>query len=78
MPLAGRVAGVNVSGVASGPAGSTRVVIRGNKTLAGNNQPLYVIDGVPMDNSGFGQAESGEAVTKVTECPALTPMILPP
>lgn len=54
--LAGRVAGVNVSGIASGPAGSTRVVIRGNKSLAGNNQPLYVIDGVPMDNSGFGQA----------------------
>ncbi len=54
--LAGRVAGVNVSGVASGPAGSTRVIIRGNKSLQGNNQPLYVIDGIPMDNSGFGQA----------------------
>lgn len=54
--LAGRVAGVNVSNIASGPAGSTRVIIRGNKSLQGNNQPLYVVDGVPMDNSGFGQA----------------------
>ncbi len=54
--LAGRVAGVNVSNIASGPAGSSRVIIRGNKSLQGNNQPLYVIDGVPMDNSGFGQA----------------------
>ncbi|QHT66770.1 SusC/RagA family TonB-linked outer membrane protein [Rhodocytophaga rosea] len=54
--LAGRVAGVNVSGVASGPAGSSRVVIRGNKSLQGQNQPLYVIDGIPMDNSNFGQA----------------------
>jgi len=54
--LAGRVAGVNVSKIASGPGGSSRVIIRGNKSLAGNNQPLYVIDGVPMDNSGFGQA----------------------
>ncbi len=54
--LTGRVAGVNVSKVSSGPGGSSRVIIRGNKSLAGNNQPLYVIDGVPMDNSGFGQA----------------------
>ena len=54
--LAGKVAGVNVSNIASGPAGSSRVIIRGNVSLAGNNQPLYVIDGVPMDNSGFGQA----------------------
>lgn len=54
--LAGRVAGVNVSKTASGPAGSSRVVIRGNKSLQGGNQPLYVVDGVPMDNSNFGQA----------------------
>ncbi|HLT79979.1 MAG TPA: SusC/RagA family TonB-linked outer membrane protein [Cyclobacteriaceae bacterium] len=53
--LSGRVAGVNVSKASSGPAGSSRVVIRGNKSLAGGN-PLYVIDGIPMDNSGFGQA----------------------
>lgn len=54
--LSGRIAGVNVSKVASGPAGSTRIVIRGNKTLGGQNQPLYVVDGMPIDNSGFGQA----------------------
>jgi len=54
--LAGKVAGVNVSNIASGPAGSSRVVIRGNVSLAGNNQPLYVVDGIPIDNSGFGQA----------------------
>ncbi len=54
--LAGRVAGVNVNRPSSGPAGSTRIIIRGNKTLGGQNQPLYVVDGVPIDNSGFGQA----------------------
>src|SRR6185503_1605364 len=55
--LAGRVAGVNVTKIASGPSGSSRVVIRGAKTLgSNNNQPLYVVDGVPMDNSNFGQA----------------------
>jgi TonB-linked SusC/RagA family outer membrane protein len=54
--LAGRVAGVNVTNVASGPAGSSRVIIRGNTSLQGNNQPLYVVDGIPMDNNNFGQA----------------------
>ncbi len=54
--LTGKVAGVNVSSVASGPAGSSRVIIRGNTSLGGNNQPLYVVDGVPLDNSGFGQS----------------------
>lgn len=55
--LAGRVAGVNVTKIASGPGGSSRVVIRGAKTLgSSSNQPLYVIDGVPIDNTNFGQA----------------------
>ncbi|HEX8038144.1 MAG TPA: SusC/RagA family TonB-linked outer membrane protein [Chryseosolibacter sp.] len=55
--LEGRVAGVNVTKIASGPAGSSRVVIRGAKTLGSNlNQPLYVVDGIPMDNTNFGQA----------------------
>jgi TonB-linked SusC/RagA family outer membrane protein len=53
--IQGRVAGVNVSKASSGPAGSSRVVIRGNKSIGGSNQPLYVIDGIPMDNSQFGQ-----------------------
>ncbi len=54
--LAGRIAGVNVTAPATGAAGSSRVIIRGNKTLGGANQPLYVIDGVPMDNSQNGTA----------------------
>lgn len=54
--LAGKVAGVNVSKPASGVSGSSRIIIRGNGSLNGGNQPLYVIDGVPMDNSNYGQA----------------------
>lgn len=54
--LAGRVAGVNVSSPATGAGGSTRVVIRGNSSIGGNNQPLYVVDGVPIDNSNLGSA----------------------
>jgi TonB-linked SusC/RagA family outer membrane protein len=54
--LTGKVAGVSVANNASGPGGSSRVVIRGNSSLTGNNQPLYVIDGVPFDNSNQGSA----------------------
>ena len=54
--LAGRVAGLVVQETAGGASGSTRVMLRGNTEITGNNQPLYVIDGVPLDNTGYGQA----------------------
>lgn len=54
--LSGRVAGVVITSASSGPAGGTRVIIRGNNSISGNNQPLYIVDGVPIDNSGFGSA----------------------
>ncbi|MFW5482501.1 MAG: SusC/RagA family TonB-linked outer membrane protein [Prevotella sp.] len=54
--LSGKVAGVSVAGNATGSTGSSRVVIRGNASLTGNNQPLYVIDGVPFDNTNQGSA----------------------
>src|SRR5690606_19089225 len=58
--LAGKVAGVVVSKTTSGPGGGTRVVIRGNNSIMGNNQPLYVVDGVPIDNSALAPAGAGE------------------
>ncbi|MEX0359526.1 MAG: SusC/RagA family TonB-linked outer membrane protein [Allomuricauda sp.] len=58
--LAGKVAGVVVSKSTSGVGGGTRVVIRGNNSLNGNNQPLYVVDGIPIDNSTLGTAGAGE------------------
>ncbi len=54
--LAGKVAGVDITQTSAGPSGSKRVVIRGISELEGANQPLYVIDGVPVDNSSIGQA----------------------
>lgn len=54
--LAGKVAGVNVASAATGAGGSTRVVIRGNSSLTGNNQPLFVVDGMPIDNTQLGSA----------------------
>lgn len=54
--LSGKVAGVNVSTTSTGAAGSSRVVIRGNNSLSGTNQPLYVVDGIPIDNTNLGSA----------------------
>ncbi|WP_456376306.1 SusC/RagA family TonB-linked outer membrane protein [Lutibacter sp.] len=54
--LQGRVAGVNISTGSTGAAGSSRVIIRGASSLTGDNQPLYVIDGIPMINNTKGSA----------------------
>lgn len=54
--MAGRVAGLVVSQTAGGPSGSSRVILRGSTEMTGNNQPLYVVDGVPLDNTNFGSA----------------------
>jgi len=69
--IQGRVAGVNVTNAGTGPAGSSRVIIRGNKSIGGGNQPLYVVDGIPMDNSQFGRAgvwggvDQGDGMTSI-------------
>ena len=54
--MAGRVPGLVVSPTAGGVAGSTRIILRGATEMTGNNQPLYVVDGVPLDNTNFGAA----------------------
>lgn len=54
--MAGRVPGLVVSQTAGGASGSTRVILRGSTEMTGNNQPLYVIDGVPLDNTNYGSA----------------------
>lgn len=54
--LAGKVAGLVIQNTAGGASGSTRVLLRGNTEMTGNNQPLYVVDGVPLDNTNFASA----------------------
>jgi TonB-linked SusC/RagA family outer membrane protein len=49
--LEGRVAGVNVTGGSNSVGGSSKIVIRGETSLAGDNQPLFVVDGIPISNS---------------------------
>ena len=50
--LQGKIAGVNINASSNGPGGAARVVMRGVKSISKSNQALYVVDGVPISNSG--------------------------
>lgn len=69
--LAGRVANLDIARSSSGVGGSTRVVLRGDRSITGNNQALIVIDGVPMDNSNFspsnanGGRDGGDGISSI-------------
>jgi len=56
--LQGKVAGMVVTQGSSGPGSATRVVLRGNRSLVGGNNALFVVDGVPIDNTIRGQVGS--------------------
>ncbi|HVU56446.1 MAG TPA: SusC/RagA family TonB-linked outer membrane protein [Puia sp.] len=69
--LEGRIAGVNVSGVAAGPNSASNVVIRGITSMTGSNQPLYVLNGIPLVNNnyattdvvgGYGGKDGGDGI----------------
>ena len=55
--LSGKVAGVTINASATGAGGSSRVVMRGAKSINGNNNVLYVVDGIPMQNLSSEQPE---------------------
>jgi TonB-linked SusC/RagA family outer membrane protein len=71
--LEGRVAGVNVSNVATGPGGSANVIIRGVSSITGSSQPLYVVDGIPLTNTtysnpdtdGYGGSDGGDGIGNI-------------
>ena len=48
--LSGKISGIQVIKGSNGPASSSKIVLRGNSSLTGDNQPLIVVDGIPMDN----------------------------
>jgi TonB-linked SusC/RagA family outer membrane protein len=54
--LSGKIAGANISKT-GGPGSSTKVVLRGYGVI-GNNQPLYVVDGIPLNDSRFGASDN--------------------
>lgn len=69
--LTGRVAGLNVSGVNSGPGSSARILIRGVSNFSSSSSPLFVIDGVPMDNTQkgspgvYGGQDMGDGISSI-------------
>ena len=56
--LAGKVAGVSINSSSAGIGGGARVVMRGTKSISGNNNALYVVDGVPLPSS-YGTQPGG-------------------
>ncbi|SFW71515.1 TonB-linked outer membrane protein, SusC/RagA family [Sinomicrobium oceani] len=69
--LSGRVAGVTATPTSGGPAASSRVIIRGNGSLNGNNQPLYVVNGMPITNTNsstpgtYGGIDRGDGLSSI-------------
>lgn len=63
--LSGKLAGVDIQSTSTGPGGAARVVMRGIKSIEGNNNALYVIDGIPMYNAS-SKAGSGRYSSRGT------------
>ncbi len=69
--LSGKISGLNVVSSGSGPGGSSNILVRGMNAITGSNDPLIVIDGMPIDNSGgtsgdaFGGFDYGNAANNI-------------
>ncbi|PWK77127.1 TonB-linked SusC/RagA family outer membrane protein [Mucilaginibacter oryzae] len=65
--IAGKVSGVQVTSSSGTPGSSARIIIRGTTSFYGNNEPLMVIDGVPVDNSETGNLNSGPGTSRIAD-----------
>ncbi len=74
--LQGKIAGVNISSLGTGPGGTSKIRIRGQSSISGQNNPLIVINGVPIDNTNFSEgtintrgggvyADGGDALSSI-------------
>lgn len=59
--IQGKVPGLNISGMGTGPAGTSKIRIRGQSSFGGQNSPLIVVNGVPIDNSNFGSTSGSRS-----------------
>ncbi len=70
--LSGRVAGLQITPSSGAVGSSSRIILRGNSSLSGNNQPLFVVDGIPIDNTVYtsgghgGIADMGNAAADIS------------
>jgi TonB-linked SusC/RagA family outer membrane protein len=65
--LQGKVAGVNISTSSGAPGASTKVVIRGYSSIGGNNSPLYVVDGIPINNASSIMFDESNAIQRTQD-----------
>jgi TonB-linked SusC/RagA family outer membrane protein len=71
--LQGKIPGVNIIGGGGAVGAGTNITIRGNKSLLGNNQPLFVVDGIPFDNTSFATGSFTAATTSSSRSLDLDP-----
>jgi TonB-linked SusC/RagA family outer membrane protein len=69
--LQGKVPGVNIQGSSGAPGSATRITIRGNSSILGENQPLFVVDGIPFNNDEYrtqrGLASGGAYSSRIAD-----------
>ncbi|HEY6901760.1 MAG TPA: TonB-dependent receptor plug domain-containing protein, partial [Puia sp.] len=65
--LTGKVSGVQITSSSGQPGASSRIVIRGNSSLTGDNQALIILDGVPINNSQTGNAGGGNGSSRLSD-----------
>ena len=61
--LNGKVAGVHINNSSGAVGASTRITLRGPSSITGDNQPLFIVDGVPIDNTNYGTSNDGSNAT---------------
>ena len=70
--LSGKISGLEISKSAAGAGGSSKIILRGNKSLSESSEPLFVIDGIPMVNKKggqlgmFGGSDSGDGLSQIS------------
>lgn len=74
--LQGKVPGVNIIGAGGAVGTATNITIRGNKSLLGNNQPLFVVDGVPFNTQSFATGSFTQATTSSSRSLDIDPNIV--
>ena len=72
--LEGKVSGITITPSAGGAGGASKITLRGNKSIMGDNAPLIVVDGVPMTNSIRGQVSDPAALTKYSSTEGSDPL----
>ena len=74
--LEGKISGITITPSAGGAGGASKIVLRGNKSIMGENAPLIVIDGVPMTNSIRGQVGDAASLTSYGNAEGSDPLSL--